>query len=220
MAARVSALSPSWSIPRLNRWPRQPTTVDQHFQLKPSRFSSITPACTGDKIQSPDSILLVRAARTDQEPVVQVTLKSGVRFEHSRNRNRGRVQPRSTSSGAKTRTRGPAAKFCARRGIFFFTASRPFVRCHRLANLHSTQHTLMSMCCRGTLTSLSPTAMACDFPGVWGVGFGDLGKPFRDPCGAPANAQMRRTPLLGASGALPCITGLSGQSRAAAIPST
>ena len=122
--------------------------------------------------------------------------------------------------GSQNAHEGPAAKFC--RGEEFSSPLR--ARLSVVTGLpaylvHSTQHT-PSMCCRGTLTSLSPTAMACDFPGVWGVGFGDLGKPFRDPCGAPANAQMRRTPLLGASGALPCITGLSGQSRAAAIPST
>ncbi len=115
---------------------------------------------------------------------LQVTLKSGVRFEHSRNRNRGRVQPRSTSSGAKTRTRGPAAKFCREEGF----SSSP-LRARLSQACQPTQYTVHSehvfQRCRSasispTITSPSPTATACDSPGVCGVwGLGIWGSPSR-----------------------------------------
>ncbi len=115
--------------------------------------------------------------------------------------------------GSQNAHEGPAAKFC--RGEEFSSPLR--ARLSVVTGLpaylvHSTQHT-PSMCCRGTLTSPSPRQRGWPvIPGVWGVGFGDLGKPFRDPCGAPAKAQMRRTPLLGGPALHPRFAGLSGLS--------
>jgi hypothetical protein len=66
--------------------------------------------------------LNARRNLTEEEPALHVTLKSGVRFDrlHSRNRNRGRVQPWPISSEAE-RAREGRLEWVGR--DLFFTAS-------------------------------------------------------------------------------------------------